>query len=100
MEKSDTCPRVSAEAFLAYLERSDITNADAARMIGTTSKTVQIWLREGVTGSADNLIAFLIEASIPLHIVGQRIGIHMSTHRRSAFAGNRKAKVDEASNSV
>lgn len=78
-----TSLRVQGDEFVEWL--GAMTNADAARTLGVTAACVTQWAQSGVTGTAAHLIAFLIAARIPPHVVAQHLEIVLSNFQRSQF---------------
>lgn len=78
---------VDGRTFLAWLERHDMTDANAARLFGTTPGTVGNWIAEGMAGPAAQFLRFLDSQGVSPYVAAGMLGLPFSAGVRSSFVG-------------
>lgn len=83
--EADTGKPMLASDFVAWLNKYDLTDSNAARVLGVSSATVKLWCIAGVTGAASQFIAFLMKQDIQPHYVASELRIVLSPFLRSQY---------------
>ena|ERR1700687_3439695 len=75
----------TADEFIAYLERWNLTDGNAALVFNVSYSTIKYWTRHGVAGPAAQIITFLTREGIQPYYIAERCGARLSTFQRSQY---------------
>lgn len=75
----------SGAVFREWLERSELTDSDAARLFGVTVTTLGNWNRSGPAAPAERFVRYLERNGIHPAIAAAQIGVKLSGRLRSAY---------------
>jgi hypothetical protein len=76
---------ISGAEFQAMLERENMTDANAARILAVHPRTVREWCETGPKGTAAVFLSFLAQADVPLRHVADRLGIQLGGFWRNQY---------------
>ncbi len=78
-----TTVEVSAERLLAWLESYDLTDANAAKLLGVRPNTINAWTKRGAAGVGGRLLRLLLRRNESPYKVARELDIQLSSSLRS-----------------
>lgn len=85
---------LTAGEFIAWLDRWNLTDGNAALVFNVSYSTIKYWTRSGVTGAAAQIITFMDREGIQPHYLAERCGARLSMFQRSQYERKGKPKRD------
>lgn len=94
-----TC-EVSAEEVYGWLNSWDLTDSNAAKVLGVTTRTIKDWIKRGAKGAGGRHLRALICSNTSPYRLAAQLRVRLSTFRRSQFKCIRGSGVEDLGNRV
>ncbi|HEV2596249.1 MAG TPA: hypothetical protein VGU01_13725 [Sphingomicrobium sp.] len=84
-----------SEHVLAWLDRWDLTDTNAGKVLAVTVRTIQEWTKHGAKGAGGRHLRALVAQETSPYWLARELGVQLSAFKRSQFDRKRAAAVPQ-----